>query len=145
MSYVITIKRPAGKPSLTTQDYEWLLENDGALSKTSEGTLIWTPPHIQQEFYITLESNHIWTDNIASDESGAFVEKLREIAVQLDARVYDEEGDDITEIDRIPMSTKEKLVSTIGILVTIVSIPFIIILLLIQLPWIIWKMWIAIK
>ena len=80
MSYVITIERPAGKSPLTPQDFAQRVKNDEYLSKTNDGVLIWTHPNIGQDFNITIETNHLWTDGVTRDKAAEFVEKLREIA-----------------------------------------------------------------
>ena len=145
MSYVVTIERPAGKSPLRPQDFARLVKNDESLSKTNEGVLIWTHPTIRQDFYLTIESNHLWADGVTRDKTDEFVEKLREIAGRLDARVYGEEGEDITESELGPMGAKEKWGGAVGILLVMVSMPFFLILFIVRLPWVMWRMWRAVK
>ena len=97
MSYVITIEHPAGKSPLTPQDFAQFVKNDEYLSKTNDCVLMWKHPNIGQDFYITIETNHLWADGVTRDKADEFVETLRQEAGRLDARIYGEEGKDITQ------------------------------------------------
>ncbi len=101
MSYVITIKRPVGKPLLTTADITEMVEADPSLSGGKLEPILWTDPADGQNRYLNIEpeAGQLWTDDLPKDEPGLnrFLDKLRNIAGKLDAHVYGEEGEDITK------------------------------------------------
>lgn len=137
MSYVISIKRPPGKPPLTLRDFEELMREDASLSRNEGGQIVWFDSKTQKELCIKTENDHLWTDGIRGNHIDHALGKLRGIANRLDARVFGEEGEDITEVDATgPVSAKQTLA---GLFIFIVSLPFLVLLFLIRLPWMFWK------
>ncbi len=146
MSYVITIRRPPGAPPLTRRDFQQVVDSDESLSNMDGGGLVWTSPDSRREFYITQESDHLWTDGVRGEEADNFLYKLSEIAGRLDARVYGEEGEDLTDPGTSPvMGAGEKLGMIIGVLLLMLSIPFLLIIFMIRLPVYAWRIWRAVR
>lgn len=100
MSQVITIKRTAPKPPLGVEFIYAVLGKDNSLTRSTGGWLIWNGQPDQPERMINIASDHLWTDDTKNDAECVFLAKLRLIAHQLDARVFTEEGDDITDSDQ---------------------------------------------
>src|SRR5207247_6681908 len=100
MSYEVTIKRAAEKPSLTQEDFDRIVREDSSLSGGKCEPIIWTDPSGGQSRYINIapESGELSSDDTRGpEESGLrFLEKLRSIARLLDARLL-AEGEDITD------------------------------------------------
>jgi hypothetical protein len=100
MSYEVSIKRAAGKPPLTADDFKRIVAEDSSLSGGEREPITWTDPVSGQTRYINVapESGGLWTDDTRGDDDSIcrFLDKLRTIAGKLDARV-DGEGEDITE------------------------------------------------
>ena len=96
MSYVLTIKRAADKPLLSPQDFERLVKEDASLSGGRIEPIYWTSPTGVKR-YINIESDNLWTDDVKNDEDDQFLNKLCSIARCLDARVFGEEGEDVTD------------------------------------------------
>jgi len=143
MSYVITIKRPAGKIPLAALDFEGLIREDRSLSRTIGNQIVWFDSEEEEGFYINIDGDCLWTDGIGGDSTHHALAKLRNIAVRLDARVFGEEGEDITERSATgPIDAKQ---STFGLVLYMASLPFLLLLLLVRLPWSLWKLWRALK
>ena len=96
----ITIKRSTDKPTLTADDFKRAVVGDTSLSGGEGEPLMWTDPVTGQKRYINVapESGEFSTDDVRGDDDSIcrFVDKLRDIARILDARVTCE-GEDITE------------------------------------------------
>jgi hypothetical protein len=100
MSYEVSIKRVAGKPPLTADDFKRIVAEDSSLSGGERGPIIWTDPVSGQTRYINVvpEAGELASDDTRGDDASIcrFLDKLRSIAGKLDARVTGE-GEDITE------------------------------------------------
>jgi len=98
-----------GKPPLTADDFKRVVVADNSLSGGEREPIIWTDPTSGQTRYINTapESGGLWTDDTKGDDESIcrFLDKLRSIAQQLDARVTGE-GEDIT--DPAPASTLKR-------------------------------------
>ena len=105
MSYEVNIKRLTGKPPLTAEDFKRVVIEDSSLSGGERGPIIWTDPTSGQKRYINIapESGELSTDDTGGDEVSIcrFLDKLRSIAGELDARVIGE-GEDITAAPTSP-------------------------------------------
>ncbi len=100
MSYVATIKRETDKPPLTPEEFVRLIEADESLSGGHQEPIVWTNPASGETFYINAETDRLWTDDLGGDSETRALEmldKLRNIAGELDARVYGDGEEDITE------------------------------------------------
>lgn len=140
MSYVITVQRPEGKPSLSASDVERLLEKDTSLSRLEDGALVWTCPEGRHRLHINVEADHLWSDGVRGQAADAFLAKLREIAGNLEARLIGEEGEDLTA-EEFPEGggLKQSLMAILGLAATVVALPFIVALLILRIPWVLWK------
>jgi hypothetical protein len=106
MSVVVTIKRVGGKPPLTTEDVRRVVEQDSSLSGGEREPITWKDPASGKTRYINTvdpATGELETDDMRGDEDSIsrFLDKLRSIAMALDARVFGE-GDDITEASPPP-------------------------------------------
>ena len=140
MSYVLTIKRAAGKPPLTPQDIERLVKEDGSLSGGNMNPIIWTSPTGKRQRYINPDADNLWTDDVKDDDDCQFLDKLRNIARSLDARVFgEEEGEDITEEGEqtpiAPLGFKGGVLLIISLIGSLLLMPFLLIWFLIRLFW----------
>jgi len=138
MSYVITIRRPDGRPALSAQDFECLLAADHSLARKDSG-IIWTQG--SKEFWLNIEADHLWTDALSkrTKEAEGELEKLRSIATYLNASVFGEEGEDLSTEGEItdPSST----LSAVGRMIFLVlTLPFVILLFVVRIPQIIQKL-----
>lgn len=140
MSYVIEIKRAADKPSLTGDDIERLLGADRSLVKVDERLIEWSQPQRVTPLHINVETDRLWTDSIREEIQDVFLTKLREIARYLDARVYGEEGEDLTdEFDEDLRGFRNGFAAVMGFIVFAVLIPFLAITVVFRLPWVLWR------
>jgi hypothetical protein len=100
MSYEVAIKRPTGRPSLTSEDFTRIVREDASLSGGQREPIVWTDPQDGRKRYINVvpESGELSTADMQGDEDSIcrFLDKLRSIARVLDARVIGE-GEDITD------------------------------------------------
>ncbi len=105
MSYEVTIKRSAGKPPLTKEDFARIVAEDASLSGGQREPIVWTDPQGGRKRYINVvpESGELSTADTHGDEDSIcrFLDKLRSIARLLDARVIGE-GEDITDSSPTP-------------------------------------------
>lgn len=140
MSYVIEIKRAADKPSLTGDDIERLLGADRSLVKVDERLIEWSQPQRVTPLHINVETDRLWTDSIREEIQDVFLTKLREIARYLDARVYGEEGEDLTdELDEDLGGFRNGFAAVMGFVVFAVMIPVVAITFVFRLPWALWR------
>lgn len=140
MSYVIEIKRADEKPSLTVEDIERLLGADRSLIKVDEKLIEWSQPQRVTPLHINVEADRLWTDSIREEFQEIFLTKLREIARCLDARVYGEEGEDLTdEFEENLGGFRNGFAAIMGFLLFAVMIPVVAITFVIRFPWALWK------
>ena len=140
MSYVIEIKRAADKPLLTGDDIERLLGADRSLVKVDEKTIEWSQSHRVTPLHIYVEADRLWTDSIRDAMQDEFLTKLREIARYLDARLYGEEGEDLTdEFDEDLSGFRNGFAAAMGLIVFAVMIPVVAVTFVFRLPWALWK------
>ena len=140
MSYVIEIKRAADEPSLTGDDIERLLGADRSLVKVDEKLIEWSQPQRVTPLHINVEADRLWTDSIREEIQEVFLTKLREIARYLDARVYGEEGEDLTdEFHENPGGLRNGFAAVMGFIVFAVMIPVVAITVVFRLPWALWR------
>ena len=100
MSYEVTIKRAADKPPLTPQEIERLIKADTSLSGGDKEPIVWTSPTDGRKRYINVATDHLSTDDLKGDSDAQVLEildKLRSMAGILDARVFGEGDEDITD------------------------------------------------
>jgi hypothetical protein len=100
MSYVVTIKRD---PPITGDGLRELLENDGTLSPlTVQSTVIdgvrWQGSGADRELPLPLEEGAMWS----TPRTDAGLTKMQELARKLGARVFGEEGEDLTDANVTP-------------------------------------------
>ncbi len=140
MSYVIEIKRVAEKPSLTMKDIERLLGADRSLVKVDEKLIEWSQPQQVTPLHINVEADRLWTDNIRQEYQEIFFTKLREIARYLDARVYGEEGEDLTdEFAEDLGGFRNAFAAIMGFILFAMMIPVVTITFVFRLPWALWR------
>lgn len=140
MSYVVEVRRQAQEPGLTPGDIERLLEADRSLVKINDNLIEWSQPEKMKPLYINVEVDRLWTDSIGDETQEIFLNKLREMAGYLDARVYGEEGEDLTDEhleDRIP--SKNGFAAIMGFIFFALTIPFFALAFVLRLPWALWK------
>ena len=142
MSYVLTIKRAAGKPPLTSQDIERLVTEDGSLAGGGTEPIIWTSPTGKRQRYINADADHLWTDDVKGDDESQvleFLDKFRSIARRLDARVFGEEGEDISDaseqIPAAPLSFRNGVLAMLLLVGSLLIMPFLLFWLFIRIFW----------
>jgi hypothetical protein len=128
MSYEVAIRRPTGRPSLTSEDFTRIVREDASLSGGQREPIVWTDPQDGRKRYINVvpESGELSTADMQGDEDSIcrFLDKLRSIARVLDARVIGE-GEDIT--DPTPASPRHGSCASVmacaaGFIVIVVSV-----------------------
>ena len=140
MSYVVEIKRPVDQLSLTGDDIERLLGADRSLVKVDNKVIEWSQPHRVTPLHIYVENDRLWTDSVREEIQEVFLIKLREIARYLDARVYGEEGEDLTdEFDEDLGSFRNGFAAVMGFIVFAVMIPVVAMTVVFRLPWTLWR------
>ena len=140
MSYVVEVRRPADRSSLTRDDFERLVESDSSLTLTDERLIVWNGPENLDPLNVNVESDRLWTDSIGGRAQTNYLEKLREIARFLDAKVFGEEGEDLTEeFPSDPDHPRHGVSAFVGLVLFIVTIPVLALLFVVRLPWMIWK------
>ena len=89
MGRVLTIKRAAGKPPISTAENERLLKEDVSLKEFVQvRTIYWTSPNGISR-WISIGTGQLETEDIRGDEDGRFFDKLQSIARTLDAQVFE--------------------------------------------------------
>ena len=98
MSYVFCIQRHSSP--ITEKEVSDLVSSDDTLCGGEKEPILWTDPETEKERYINFDtqSGVLDTDDLrgSEEETMAFIDKLRSIAISLDARLVGEEGEDVT-------------------------------------------------
>jgi hypothetical protein len=138
MNYAIAIKRPDGRPPLSAQNFDGLLAADPSLTRKDSG-IVWTQE--SRELFLNVEADHFWTDvlskRIKKDISG--LEKLRSIATHLDDSLFGEEGEELSTEEEITDSPSA-LSAIGGMILSVITLPFVILLFVVRIPWILWTL-----
>lgn len=140
MSYVFEIRRPGDQPSLTPNDFRRLVESDSSLTLTDGRLIIWNGSDNLDPLNVNVESDRLWTDSISSSAEPVHLAKLRDIAKFLDARVFGEEGENLTEeFPSDPDHPRHGLSAFVGLVLFVLTIPVLGLVFVVRLPWMIWK------
>lgn len=140
MSYVLEIRRTEDQPSLTPDDFERLVENDSSLTLTDERLIVWKQSEDLKPLNLNVESDCLWTDGIGGSAEATHLAKLREIARFLDAKVFGEEGEDLTEdFPSDPDHRRHGVSAVVGLVLFVLTIPVLALVFVVRLPWVIWK------
>ena len=140
MSYVVEVRRPGDRPSLTPDDFDRLVENDASLTLTEGRLIVWSGSESFDPLDVNVESDRLWTDSIGGGAQATKLEKLREIARFLDAKVIGEEGEDLTEdFPGDPDHPRHGVSAFVGLVFFVLTIPVLALLFIVRLPWLIWK------
>lgn len=140
MSYVVEVRRPGDQPSLTPDDFQRLIESDSSLTLTDGRLIIWNGPEDFDPLNVNVESDRLWTDSIGGSAQATYLKKLREIAKFLDANVFGEEGEDLSdEFPSDPDDPRHGISALVGLALFILTIPVLALFFVVRLPWMIWK------
>jgi hypothetical protein len=106
MSYVVTVKRTAGPP-ISYQEFVEIVSKDPAFSpdpvsaQLPEPSFQWIAPKSKKESFF-----HFWSPEIAVETpSGEALRKLQDIAKQLNAEVFGEEGENLSNAEASDLDT----------------------------------------
>jgi hypothetical protein len=142
MGYVVTIRRASDKPRLTPEEIARLIKSDLALAGGDKEPIVWTSPTDRRRRSINVETDRLWTDDLKGDNDAQVLEmldKLRSMAAILDARVFGEEGEDITEpSEKIPtasFSFKNGVLAILLLVGLVLISPFVAIWFLVRIFW----------
>ena len=138
MSYVIYIRRGKGKPPLVKGEIADRFAQDASLTQVTETSWSWADPASGAGFTLTFRQEELSTEGRLNMDGEASITKLRELAQSLDAQVYGEEGENLTEAVVASKSMGPWSVAG-GIVVTVLFFPFVTLFLLVRLPWLVWK------
>ena len=148
MSYVITVQRdPDGAP-LTRSDINAVLDSDETIGRKDERTAEWTRPGCDEPVYFNIEETSLWTDGYQHFELDALLAKLQELARSLDAEVIGEEGEVLTAAESEAPAGGEQAQSAscrgrpaaiTGVALSVVAFPFVVILFVIRIPYLLWQ------
>lgn len=129
MSYVVSVRREDGTP-ITYSEFVEAISGDAefSLAPESEGvrkpSFVWTAGGTGSQTFF-----HFWTQEIAVESpSGGALKKLQELAQKLDAEVYGEEGEILSEINPLDVDSPDDggvlkwFLITLGLLIILVLI-----------------------
>jgi hypothetical protein len=136
MSYVVTIKRPAEAFPLTVEEVTSVLSSDAAFSQTGEASWEWRGTNPRDSLTLTFHIDAVSTEG-RLPRSPEWLQALRRTAAALNARVHGEEGEEITEAEPGRISW---LSSAGGLLLAAVMMPVMLLVLVVRLPWLVWKL-----
>lgn len=140
MSYVVEVRRPGGQPSLTPDDFERLVANDSSLTLADGRLIVWNGSENLDPLDVNVEPDRLWTDRIGGGAQATYLGKLREIARFLDAKVFGEEGEDLTEDFLVdPDHPRHGVSAFVGLVLFILTVPVLALVFVVRLPWVIWK------
>jgi hypothetical protein len=137
MSYVVSIKRKDGSGPFTSPELQRAAELHPEFSLEGE-LLTWTDPSSQHTLTMNVTPDEIWTDHPAV-RSNEVIVVLCALAKTLGANVYDEEGQDLSEAAAGVEHPVSRTAAALGLAGTVVLAPFILLMALVRLPWVLWK------
>jgi hypothetical protein len=139
MSVVLTIKR-IEPPLLSQGEMHCAMDGDPDFARVGSATWRWMVAPHDEELFINRDENELWTDGSRRWRSDDALQKLRTIAERLEARVFSEEAGEITLCEEEPGSpSSSPLMVALGLCMSAVLLPLLLILALLRLPWILWQ------
>ncbi len=140
MSYVISIQRGSGGTPLTRSEINAALDADQTIERKDEGIAEWVRPDSTERLYFNIEDSSLWTDDFSASEIDTLLPKLRELALALEAEVVGEEGEVLTSSEESTAPAGAGGFSMlIGLVLTLVVLPFIAAVFVIRLPYLLWQ------
>jgi hypothetical protein len=138
MSYVVSIRREEGSGPFSSADLEEASKLPG-FSLDGE-FLIWTNPTSHHALTMNITPEEIWTDDPVV-RSREVIIILRSLAMTLGAGIYGEEGEDLSEAAQAAAAAQPASRSAValGLAGTVFLAPFVVLLALVRLPWVLWK------
>lgn len=144
MSYVISVRRPPGKPTLTANEIAQRLSVIGGFSRRSESSWAWTLPEGREGPTISFAAGELSIDGALGRDTEACVRTLRDLAESLEAVVYGEEGEELSgPTTPTPAVSPWSLLG--GLVLAVLLFPFMALLSIVRLPWLLWKLVRAVK
>jgi hypothetical protein len=137
MSYVITIERLLGPP-LTQEEMLQALSSDPDFALVESASWRWHGSPAGTELFINISENNLWTDGGRGWTTEDAIAKLQQLAVRLNSRVVGEEGEDLTEAS-VPAKGGSAAAAGVGVLLTLLLLPFVLLFAIVRLPWFLWK------
>lgn len=144
MSIVLTVRRSSVAPPLTRSEIEQVLSSSQSFSGDEIGgwRLVGVPS--ANELFLNVDEDEAWTDGGREWCSEPALAELRALAGLLNARVFGEEGEDITEAtptdDDLPTEHVGKPAIVIAAILAVILAPFILLLAVLRLPWVLWRL-----
>lgn len=137
MSYVLSIRRAENKPPFTREELERLARAHQSLV-LDQGILSWSDGKGGNiEFFV--DERELRADRISAEVSKQALSLFRTIAMELDAHVIGEEGEELAA-DETPLRSRGSTwFVLLGGLVVVVATPFVLLLALLRMPWVLWK------
>ena len=140
MSYVITIQRSLKETPLTRSDINAVLDSDVTIQRKDAGTAEWTRSDSAECIHFNIEDSSLWTDSYHHSEVDTLLTKLHDLALILNAEVIGEEGEVLTSSEQSQSApTSGGLAKVAGLAFTLVSSPFMVILFVIRVPYMLWQ------
>ena len=140
MSYVITIERISSEAPLTRDDINAVLDSDEAITRREAGTAAWQSPGSDESVHLNIEESSLWTDSYPASQIDTVLPKLRELALALSAEVIGEEGEVLTSPEELPPPASPGVLSmAFGLIIMLVALPFMAIMFVVRVPYILWQ------
>lgn len=136
MSYVVTIRRPAAASPLTVEEVKSVLALDAAFSQVGEAAWQWRGTNPGDSLTLTFDTGAVSTAG-RLPRSPEWLQVLRRVAVALDARVHGEEGEELTETG---LGRAGWLPTAGGLLLAAIMMPVMLLVLVVRVPWLLWKL-----
>lgn len=139
MSYVLSIRRAESASAFSRAELERAAALHEGLSLQGD-VLVWNSPRSPLTLTLNVTPRELWTDNARSASTPEATRLLADLAATLDAELIDEAGEPISAVPN-ESSSGSTLGTVLGGVLAVVSLPFVVLLALVRLPWVLWKLW----
>lgn len=143
MEAAARIRRADGKLPLSERDFPRLLGSDVSLHPAGKTALQWKSLFTQAAMRLELgDEGALVASGLPAAHREECLAKLRHIAAQLDARVLDETGADVTPPPPNPLPFAPSLPRRIGrAALFVLVLPASIAIMVLRVPVLLWKLW----
>lgn len=139
MSYVLSIRRAESPSAFSRAELERAAALHEGLSLQGN-VLVWNSPRSSLTLTLNVTPRELWTDDARSASTPEAMRLLADLAASLDAALVDEAGEQLS-VEANDSSSGSTLGTVLGGVLALVSLPFVVLLALVRLPWVLWKLW----
>jgi hypothetical protein len=139
VSYVLSIRRAESASAFSPSELERVAALHEGLALKGD-VLVWNSSRSRLNLTLNITPRELWTDGTSAASAQEVTNFLAGLAASLDAKLVGEEGE-LLIAEPNESSQSATLKTVLGGVVALLSLPFVVLLALVRLPWVLWKLW----